>query len=405
LELKAHGPGWFGAGGRSQLTTGEIYMDHAATTATDPRVVEAMVPYFAERYGNPSSMYSVGVIAAEAVENARKLAADFIGAKANEIYFTSGGTESDNWAIKGVAYANMKKGRHLITSAIEHHAVLEPCEFLAEHGFEVTFVPVDSEGLVDPDDVRKAIRPDTTLISIMHANNEIGTIEPIAEIGCIAREAGVIFHTDAVQTVGKIPVNVDELNVDLLSASAHKFYGPKGVGFLYRRGATRISPFMHGGGQERKKRASTHNVPGIVGLGKAVEIAAAEMAETAEKLDTLTARLRAGLEERISDVRFNGASKRVPGIVHICVEGVEGEAMMLCLDMNRICVSTGSACTTETLEPSHVLLAIGIPAERAHGSVRFSLGAENTVEQVDYVLEEFPSIVSRLRAMSPTYNK
>jgi len=380
-------------------------MDHAATTATDPRVVEAMVPYFAERYGNPSSMYSVGVIAAEAVENARKLAADFIGAKANEIYFTSGGTESDNWAIKGVAYANMKKGRHLITSAIEHHAVLEPCEFLAEHGFEVTFVPVDSEGLVDPDDVRKAIRPDTTLISIMHANNEIGTIEPIAEIGCIAREAGVIFHTDAVQTVGKIPVNVDELNVDLLSASAHKFYGPKGVGFLYRRGATRISPFMHGGGQERKKRASTHNVPGIVGLGKAVEIAAAEMAETAEKLDTLTARLRAGLEERISDVRFNGASKRVPGIVHICVEGVEGEAMMLCLDMNRICVSTGSACTTETLEPSHVLLAIGIPAERAHGSVRFSLGAENTVEQVDYVLEEFPSIVSRLRAMSPTYNK
>ena len=386
--------------------TSEVYMDHAATSAADPRVVEAMMPYFTANYGNPASMYSIGNIATEAVENTRKLAADFIGAQPKEIYFTSSGTESDNWAVKGVAYANMKKGRHLVISAIEHHATLKPCEFLAKHGFELTIVPVDAKGFVDPDDVRKAIRPDTTLISVMHANNEIGTIEPIAEIGRIAREAGVIFHTDAVQTVGKIPVNVDELNVELLSASAHKFYGPKGVGFLYRRGGTRISPFMHGGGQERNKRASTHNVPGIVGLGKAIELAAAEMDENARKLDELTARLKAGLEKSIADIRFNGDPvKRVPGNVHICVEGVEGEAMMLCLDMNRICVSTGSACTTANLEPSHVLLAIGIPAEKAHGSVRLSLGRENTAQQVDYVLEEFPAIVTRLRAMSPTYNK
>jgi len=384
-----------------------IYLDHAATTATDPRVVEAMMPYFTENFGNPASlMYSVGAIASDAVEDAREKVANFIGAGKKEIYFTSGGTESDNWAIKGAVYANMKKGRHIITSTIEHHAVLESCKFLAKQGFEVTYLNVDSCGCVDPEDVRKAIRPDTIIVSIMYANNEIGTIEPIAEIGKITREAGVIFHTDAVQVVGKIPVDVGRLNVDLLSSSAHKFYGPKGVGFLYRKGATPLSPFMHGGGQENRKRASTHNVPGIVGLGKAVEIAAAEMEETAGRLKALTDRLSSGIKDMIPDVRFNGhPTKRVPGNVHICVEGVEGEGMMLCLDMNRIYISTGSACTTADLSPSHVLTALGIPVEDTHGSIRFSFGRENTIEEVDMVLKEFPPIVARLRAMSPTYNK
>jgi len=384
---------------------GEIYMDCAATTRTDPAVVEAMMPYFTDIYGNPSTMYSVGSIAMDAIEAARKRMAGVIGAEPEEIYFTSGGTESDNWAVKGVAYANMKKGLHLIASAIEHHAVLEPCKFLAKHGFEVTFLPVDSHGLVDPDDVRKAIRPDTTLISVMHANNEIGTIEPVADIADVAREAGVYFHTDAVQTVGKLPVNVGELKVDLLSVSAHKFYGPKGVGLLYVRKGTRISPLLHGGGQEGKKRASTQNAAGIVGLAKAAQMATQEMDTTAARLRELQNRLWEGLRQ-IPDIRLNGhPTNRVPGNVNICVEGVEGEAMLLCLDTNRICVSSGSACTTANLEPSHVLLAIGIPVEVAHGSVRFSMGKHNTADQVDIVLREFPAIVRRLRLMSPTYRK
>jgi len=385
---------------------GEVYLDHAATTPTDPRVVEAMRPYFTEVYGNPSTMYALGAMADKAIEEARERIAAFIGAKPEEIYFTSSGTESDNWAIKGIAYANVKKGRHIITSRIEHHAVLEACLFMREQGFEVTQIPVDGEGLVDPDAVRKAIRPDTILISIMHGNNEIGTVEPIAQIGRIAEETDVVFHTDAVQTVGKIPVKVEQLKVDILSASAHKFYGPKGVGFQYIRKGTRISPFIHGGGQERGKRASTHNVPGIVGMGKAVELADAEMESAAAKLRGLADRLYKGIRERVEGIRLNGhPTLRVPGNVNICVDSVEGESMILCLDMNRVCVSSGSACTTGSLEPSHVLLALGLPAEVAHGSLRFTMGKHNTEAEIDYVLQEFPPIVQRLRSMNPLYKK
>jgi cysteine desulfurase len=381
-------------------------MDHAATTPMDERVCRAMQPYCRRYFGNPATMYSVGRKSNEAIEEARSTVAEFLGAKPEEVYFTSGGTESDNWAIKGVAYANEKKGRHLITSQIEHHAVLEPCQVMEKRGWEVTYLPVDQYGLVDPDDVHSAIRDDTVLVSVMHANNEIGTIEPIAEIGRVTRERGLPFHVDAVQTVGKMRVNVDELNVDLLSLSAHKFYGPKGVGALYVRKGVRIEPFMHGGGQERGKRASTHNVPGIVGLGTAVEIAAAEMAEEGAKLRRLGWLLWEGLRERIPDTRFNGhPERRLPGNVNVCVDGAEGEAMLLCLDNNRVCCSSGSACTTGSLEPSHVLLAIGVPAEIAHGSLRFTLGKSSTNEHVAHVLEVLPDIVARLREMSPLYHR
>ena len=385
---------------------GIIYMDHAATTPMDERVCRAMQPYCRTYFGNPSTMYSVGRKSNEAVEEARSRVARLLSARPEEIFFTSGGTESDNWAVKGVAYAHEKKGRHIVTTQIEHHAVLESCHFLERQGWEVTYLPVDRYGLVDPEEVRRAIRDDTVLVSVMHANNEIGTVEPIAEIGRVARERGVPFHTDAVQTVGKVPMDVDALNVDLLSLAGHKFYGPKGVGALYVRKGVRIEPFVHGGGQERGKRASTHNVPGIVGLGAAAEIATSEMEEEVVELRRLAWLLWQGLKERIPDIRLNGhPERRLPGNVNVCVEGAEGEAMLLCLDNNRVCVSSGSACTTGSLEPSHVLLAIGVAAEAAHGSLRFTLGKSNTTEQVEHVLDVLPEIVTRLREMSPLYRR
>ncbi|MCZ7664152.1 MAG: cysteine desulfurase NifS [Thermoleophilia bacterium] len=383
-----------------------IYMDHAATTPTDPEVLKAMEPWFDVQYGNPATLYSLGLLASQVVEESRSAVADVLGADPAEIYFTSGGTESNNWAIKGVADAHQKKGRHLITSTIEHHAILEPLEFLEKRGYEVTRVPVDGAGLVDPDAVRRAIRPDTILISIMHANNEVGTIEPIAEIGAVAREAGVLFHTDAVQSVAKIPVKVADLNVDILSLSAHKFYGPKGVGALYLAKRVRVTPLLHGGAQERRRRAGTLNVPGIVGLAKAIHKTADQMEAEAARESALRDRLWEGLRERIPHIYLNGhPTQRLPNALNFRVEGIEGEAMILCLDMNRVGVSSGSACTTGSLEPSHVLLAMGIAAEHAHGSIRMTLGRANTQEDIDYVIDTFPGIVARLREMSPVYNK
>jgi len=381
-----------------------IYLDHAATTPTDTRVVEAMLPWFTEGYANPSTLYRIGSEAKEAVEQARATLASLIGAKPDEIYFTSGGTESDNWAIIGGAFANRQKGNHVVTTAIEHHAVLEPCHFLEKQGFEVTYLPVDEYGLVDPGDVRRAITDRTILISVMHANNEIGTIEPVAEIGAIARERRIHFHTDTVQTVGRIPLDVNKLNCDSLALSAHKFYGPKGVGAMYLRKGARTIPYMQGGGQERNRRAGTHNVPGIVGLGKAAELAALEMDEISARVGKLRDKLLQGLLEKVSEIRLNGhPTLRLPNNLNISVDGVEGESMILLMDMNSVCVSSGSACTSGTLDPSHVLLAIGLPHEVAHGSVRFTFGKSNTDEHVDHVLYTFPCVVDRLRAMSPLY--
>ena len=382
-----------------------IYMDHAATTATDPRVVAAMSPYLTDKFANPATLYTPGRENDEAIEAARATIAKAINAAPEEIYFTSGGTESDNWAVKGVAYANEKKGRHIVVSAIEHHAVLEPCEFLKKRGWEITILPVSKTGFVDPADVEKAVRGDTVLVSIMHANNEIGTIEPVAEIARIARGKGVVFHSDTVQTIGKIPVDVKALGVDIANASAHKFYGPKGVGFSYIRKGTRIETFMHGGGQERNRRASTHNVPGIIGMAKALELAQEHYCD-APRLTELAETLWRGLAEAVPDLRRNSPSENcLPGFLNIVVEGVEGEAMLLRLDAKGVSVSSGSACTTGSLEPSHVLLAIGLPAEVAHGSVRFTLGRENTREDVDFVVKEFPGVIDVLRQMSPTYRK
>ena len=379
-----------------------IYLDYAATTPTHPEVVKTMLPYFSEVSGNPSSIYSYGQEAKGAIEEARGKVADLIRAQSEEIVFTSGGTEADNFAIKGVAYANELKGNHIITSSIEHHAVIETCKFLERRGFRVTYLPVDEYGLVDPDDVRRAITDKTILISVMHANNEIGTIEPIAEIGRIAREAGIYFHTDAVQAVGHIPVNADELGAALLSMSAHKLYGPKGVGALYIRKGTKLIPFMHGGEQERRRRASTENVPGIVGFGKAVELAQQEMSEEAGRLAYLRDQLIKGLLEQIDHTRLNGHPlNRLPNNVNISVDFVEGESMLLNLDLEGICASTGSACSSSSLEPSHVLLALRLSPEQAHGSLRFSLGKWTTEEEIGRVLEVLPKIVAKLRAMSP----
>jgi len=379
-----------------------IYLDYAATTPTHPEVVKTMLPYFSEVSGNPSSIYSYGQEAKGAIEEARGKVADLIRAQSEEIVFTSGGTEADNFAIKGIAYANEPKGNHIITSSIEHHAVIETCKFLERRGFRVTYLSVDEYGLVDPDDVRRAITDKTILISVMHANNEIGTIEPIAEIGRIAREAGIYFHTDAVQTVGHIPVNADELGAALLSMSAHKLYGPKGVGALYIRKGTKLIPFMHGGEQERRRRASTENVPGIVGFGKAVELAQQEMSEEAGRLAYLRDQLINGLLEQIDHTRLNGHPvKRLPNNVNVSVDFVEGESMLLNLDLEGICASTGSACSSSSLEPSHVLLALGLSHEQAHGSLRFSLGKWTTKEEIGRVLEVLPQIVAKLRAMSP----
>ena len=381
-----------------------IYMDYAATTPTDQRVVEAMLPCFGDIFGNPSSLHGFGQDARAAIEEARAKIASFIGAKPAEVVFTSSGTESDNFAIKGVAWANRKKGDHIITSAIEHHAVLESCRFLEKEGFKVTCLPVDSDGLVDPAEVANAITDRTVLISIMHANNEIGTIEPIAEIGRIAKERKVYFHTDAVQTFGHLPFTVDELNVDLLSASAHKLCGPKGVGLLYIREGTRIVPFMHGGEQESGRRASTQNVPGIVGFGKAVELAAATLAEEAARLTAFRDHFIKGIFERLDGIRLNGhPTRRLPNNISLSVESIEGEGMILSLDMLGIACSTGSACSASSLEPSHCLLAIGLPHEFSHGSLRFSLGRYTKESDIDAVLEALPQVVGRLRAMSPLY--
>ena len=378
------------------------YLDYAATTPTDPEVLKAMLPYFTDVCGNPSSIHSFGQEANGAMEKARSVIADFINARDEEIIFTSGGTEADNFAIKGTAYANEKRGNHIITSVIEHHAVLETCKSLERQGFSVTYLTVDEHGLVDPADVRNAITDKTILVSIMHANNEIGTIEPITEISKITRDAGVYLHTDAVQTTGHIPVDVDKLGVDLLSMSAHKLCGPKGVGALYIRKGTKLASFMHGGGQERGHRASTQNIPGIVGFSKAIELARHEMDAEANRLTCLRDKLANGILEKIDHTRLNGHPvKRLPNSVNISVEFVEGESMCLSLDMEGICASTGSACSSGSLEPSHILLALGVSPERAHGSLRFTLGKWNTEEDIDRVLEKLPRIVSRLRAMSP----
>ncbi|MEW6201353.1 MAG: cysteine desulfurase NifS [bacterium] len=383
-----------------------IYMDHAGTTPMHPEVFETMSPYFIERFGNPSSIHTVGREAKGAIEDARAQVAALIGARPEEIIFTSGGTEADNMAIQGCAAANEKKGKHLITSAIEHHAVLDTCEFLAKRGWDLTVLPVDSMGMVDLDDVRKAIRKDTLLITIMHGNNEIGTIEYVEEIGKIAREHGIYFHTDTVQTAGIIPIDVGKMNIDMLAISAHKMYGPKGIGALYVRSGVRVAPLVYGGGQERKRRSGTENIPGIVGFGKAVELAMKERAQREAHLITLRDRLIEGIFSTIDDVILNGhPTQRLPNNVNVCIKYIEGESMLLMLDMLGIAASSGSACTSGSLDPSHVLLAIGIPAEIAHGSLRFTLGRMNTADDVDFVIEELPKIVERLRTMSPVMPK
>lgn len=380
-----------------------IYMDHAATTPTDIEVVKEMEPYFTQKYGNPNSIHSFGQEAREAVEEARKKVAHLIGASPSEIVFTSGGTESDNYAIKGIAWANQKKGNHIITSQIEHHAVLHSCHFLEKHGFKVTYLPVDKYGLIDPDDVKKAITDKTILVTIMHANNEIGTIEPIKDIAKIVKEAGIYFHTDSVQTVGHIPIDVNELEVDMLSMSGHKLYGPNGVGGLYLRKGTRIEPLIDGGGQEKNRRAGTENVAGIVGIGKAAELAKKRLAQGEEdRIVKLRDKLIKEIMNKIENVRLNGHPiNRLPGNVNFCFEFIEGESMLLNLDMEGVAASSGSACTSGSLEPSHVLLAIGLPPEIAHGSLRLTLGKDNTEEEVDYVIDILPKIIEKLRALSP----
>lgn len=381
-----------------------IYLDHAATTYMKKEVLDAMMPYLTQNYGNPSSVHSFGREARKAIDKAREQTAKALKARFDEIFFTGGGTESDNWAIKGVALANQNKGKHIITSAIEHHAVLYTCEFLEKNGFEVTYLPVDSYGMVDPQDVEKAIRPDTILVSIMFANNEIGTIQPIKEIGAITKEKGVYFHTDAVQAVGHVDIDVNDMNIDLLSLSAHKFYGPKGVGALYVRKGTKITPLLHGGAQERNRRAGTENIPGIIGLGKAIELAYENMEENNKHLIRLRDKLINGIMDRIDDVRLNGhPTLRLPGNVNMSFEYIEGESLLLSLDLKGIAASSGSACTSGSLDPSHVLLAIGLSHEIAHGSLRMTLGDENTDEEIDYVLEVLPQIVQRLREMSPLF--
>ena len=379
-----------------------IYLDYAATTPVRPEVVQAMLPYFTDVFGNPSTIYTCGQEAKGAVEEARSQVAGLIGAGIDEIVFTSGGTEADNFAIKGVVYASKSKQKHIITTPIEHHAVLETCHFLEESGCRVTYLPVDGNGLVDPADVRRAITTDTVLISVMHANNEVGTIEPIAEIGKVAREAGVCFHTDAVQTAGHLPINVNEMGVDLLSMSAHKLYGPKGIGALYIRKGTRLVAFMHGGEQERGRRASTENVPGIVGFGHAVTLAIEEMSAEAGRLASLRNRLIDGLTEKIDHIRRNGhPTQRLPNNINISIAFVEGESMCLNLDFHGICVSTGSACSSSSTDPSHVMLALGMTPLEAHSSLRMSLGRWTTEEDIDAVLEVLPRVTGKLRDMSP----
>lgn len=381
-----------------------IYLDNAATTKVRPEVVQAMVPYFTEYYGNPSSVYEFSTPCKQAISHSRETIANSLGAKPGEIYFTVGGTESDNWAIKAAAEAYESKGRHIITSKIEHHAVLHTCEYLEKHGFEVTYLDVDEYGTVKLDELKKAIRPDTILISIMFANNEIGTIQPIKEIGEIAKEHGILFHTDAVQAYAHVPIDVNEYHIDMLSASGHKLNGPKGVGFLYIRTGVKIRSFIHGGAQERKRRGGTENVPGIVGLGKAVELAMADMAERAAKETELRDYLIDRVMKEVPYARLNGhRTNRLSNNANFAFQFIEGESMLIMLDMEGICGSSGSACTSGSLDPSHVLLAIGLPHEIAHGSLRLTLSEENTKEEMDFVVEQIKNIVTRLRSMSPLY--
>ena len=381
-----------------------IYLDNAATTKAAPEVVKAMLPYFTEHFGNPSSIYGFAAANKEVVAKQREIIAGVLGAKVNEIYFTAGGTESDNWALIATAEAYGGKGRHIITSRIEHHAILHTCDYLEKRGYEVTYLDVDANGLVDPADVEKAIREDTILVSIMYANNEIGSIQPIREIGEITSRHGVLFHTDAVQAFCQVPINVDECHIDMLSASGHKLNGPKGIGFLYIRKGVKIRSFIHGGAQERKRRAGTENVPGIVGLGKAVELASGSMDERAEKERELRDYLIRRIEEEIPYCRLNGdREKRLPNNVNFSFRFIEGESMLIMLDMKGICASSGSACTSGSLDPSHVLLAIGLPHEIAHGSLRMTLGADTRKEDLDYVVEQLKEIIEQLRGMSPLY--
>ena len=381
-----------------------IYFDNAATTPIRPEVYDAMRPYIESCYGNPSSVYKLARESKKAIDLARKQVADAINADSGEIFFTGCGSESDNWAIKGVALALKDRGKHIITTCIEHHAILHTCEFLEENGYEVTYIPVDEYGMVSADDIKKAIRPDTILVSVMTANNEIGTIEPIKEIGAVCREKGVYFHTDAVQAVGHIKIDVKEMNIDLLSLSGHKIGAPKGIGALYIRKGVKIKNLIHGGQQEKGKRAGTENVIGIVALGKAIELAVSEMEDTTERLKYLRDKIINGVLKNIEYSRLNGhPEERLPGNVNISFEFIEGESMLLMLDAKGICASSGSACTSGSLDPSHVLLAIGLPHEKAHGSLRISLGYQNTEEEVDKLLEVLPPIVQRLREMSPLY--
>lgn len=381
-----------------------IYLDNAATTRTSPAVVEAMLPYFTDNYGNASSIYSIGAKSKAAIAQSRETIAGVLGAKPEEIYFTAGGTESDNWALKATADAYKAKGKHIITSKIEHHAILHTCEYLEKHGFEVTYVDVDENGIVKLDQLEKAIRPDTILISIMFANNEIGTIQPIREIGQIAKKHGILFHTDAVQAFGQLPINVDDLNIDMLSSSAHKICGPKGIGFLYIRKGVKIRAFVHGGAQERKRRAGTENVPGIVGYAKAAEDAARTMQERTQKEKQLRDYLIERVLAEIPYTRLNGhRMDRLPNNANFSFQFIEGESLLIMLDMEGICGSSGSACTSGSLDPSHVLLAIGLPHEIAHGSLRLTLGEETTREEIDYVVDKTKAIVERLRSMSPLY--
>ena len=381
-----------------------IYLDNAATTKTRPEVVEAMLPYFTEYYGNPSSVYEFSTPSKKAIAEARETIAKSLGAKTNEIYFTAGGSESDNWAIKATAEAYESKGKHIITSKIEHHAVLHTCEYLEKRGFEITYLDVDENGTVKLDELKKAIRPDTILISIMFANNEIGTIQPIKEIGEIAKEHGIIFHTDAVQAYAHVPINVDEYHIDMLSVSGHKFNGPKGIGFLYIRTGLKLRSFIHGGSQERKRRGGTENVPGIVGMGKAVEIAMANLAErTAYEVELRDYLINRVLSE-VPYVRLNGhRTNRLPNNANFAFQFIEGESLLIKLDMEGICGSSGSACTSGSLDPSHVLLEIGLTHEIANGSLRLTLSEETTKEDIDFTVDNIKNIVSFLRSMSPLY--
>lgn len=381
-----------------------IYLDNAATTKTRPEVVEAMLPYFTEFYGNPSSVYTFSAKSKEAVTKAREIIADSLGVKSNEIYFTAGGSEADNWALVAAAEAYEAKGKHIITSKIEHHAILHTCEHLEKRGYEVTYLDVDENGVVKLDELKKAIRPDTILISIMFANNEIGTIEPIKEIGAIAKEHGILFHTDAVQAYGHVPISADEYNIDMLSASGHKINGPKGIGFLYIRKGVKIRSFIHGGAQERRRRAGTENVPGIVGFGKAVQLAMDEMEERTKKEVEMREYLMEKVLREVPFTRINGSrTSRLPNNINFAFQFIEGESLLIKLDMAGICGSSGSACTSGSLDPSHVLLAIGLPHEIAHGSLRLTLSEENTMEEMDITADKIKEIVAYLRELSPLY--